>query len=547
MKRNYLLTALLVLTMFMTLGLSSLMNANAAPLTNHVTPTVVTGNPSCPAGLTELKVEPVPGADGNYNFDDGTLFVTITIVNTADGPTFNWTSNIGVDAVIVKGGPNANVYNYSPEATSDTGLHAPVNSSNGQYFGLSHISFCYDVDPATNTPTNTPTDTPTNTPTDTPTSTPTDTPTNTPTDTPTNTPTNTPTDTPTNTPTNTPTDTPTPTSTNTPTNTPTDTPTPTNTATPTDTPTPTNTATPTDTPTNTPTNTPTDTPTNTPTNTPTQEVGQLKVCKVAGAGVTAGTVFTITVNGTPYQVPAGKDNGLCVLAGQFALNSQVTVQETIPVGYIVHRIEVKPSARLVSKNVGQGLVVVKIGSGVTEVIFTNRGEGIPTATPQPTRTPGGTKPPTATPAVTGRLQVCKEGEGVSGDFTFTFAGKKRTIPAGTCTSLIVVPAGQLTITEQAKAGYVMTDVYTIPANRLISKDLNNQTATVTIVQGNAASQTIVVFVNSPVTSRESITNVASNPQVTTAKSSNPVNTLFQVLREGLMAWLDPRSTTASIQ
>jgi hypothetical protein len=273
----------------------------------------------------------------------------------------------------------------------------------------------------------------------------------------------------------------------------------------------------------------------------------LKVCKVAGAGVAAGTVFTITVNGTPYQVPAGKDNGLCVLAGQFALNSQVTVQETIPAGYIVHRIEVKPSARLVSKNVGQGLVVVKIGSGVTEVIFTNRGEGIPTATPQPTRTPGGTKPPTATPAVTGRLQVCKEGEGVSGYFTFTFAGKTRTIPAGTCTSLIVVPVGQLTITEQAKAGYVLTDVYTIPANRLVSEDISDRQATVTIVQGNAASQTIVVFVNSPVTSRESDTNVASNSQVTAAKSSDPVNALLQVLREGLIAWLDPRSTTASIQ
>jgi hypothetical protein len=69
-------------------------------------------------------------------------------------------------------------------------------------------------------------------------------------------------------------------------------------------------------------------------------------------------------------------------------------------------------------------VVVKIGSGVTEVIFTNRGEGIPTATPQPTRTPGGTKPPTTTPAVTGRVQICKEaGPGVSGNFTFTFAGK----------------------------------------------------------------------------------------------------------------------------
>ena len=457
MKRNYILLALLITTILVTFGLSAQLNAIAAPLTNHVTPTFVSGNPICPAGTTELKVQPV--ASGNYN--DGTLFVTITVVNTANGPTFNWTSNIGVDVVIVKGGPNANIFNYSPEATSDTGLHAPVNPSNGQYFGLSHISFCYDVEAATNTPTNTPTDTPTNTPTDTPTNTPTDTPTNTPTDTPTNTPTDTPTNTPTDIPTNTPTDTPT------------------------------------NTPTDTPTNTPTDTPTNTPTKTPTPtqaNLGQLKVCKVAGRGITPGTIFTITVNGTPYNVPAGDDNGLCVLAGQFPLNTNVTIQETIPAGVIVARIEVKPDSRTVSKNVTLGTVVVKIGTGVTEVIFTNRTPGIPTATPRPTRTPGA---PTATPAITGRVQICKEadGPGVTGNFTFTFAGKTRTIPVGTCTSLIVVPVGPLTITEQAKAGYVVSDIDTFPANRLLSVDLANRRATVTIVQGNASTQTIVIFRN----------------------------------------------------
>ena len=58
-----------------------------------------------------------------------------------------------------------------------------------------------------------------------------------------------------------------------------------------------------------------------------------------------------------------------------------------------------------------------------------------------------------------------------------------------------MPAGQLTINELPKAGYILTDVYTIPANRLVSEDLNNQQATVTIVQGNASTQTIVVFRN----------------------------------------------------
>src|SRR5688572_17275114 len=231
MKKNFRLIPFLLTCITITLVLATAQgNAIAAPLANHVAPVLVSGNPTCSQvapGTTELRIEPV--ADGT--FSDGTLTVTIDVRDTPDGPVFDFTSNIGVDAVVVKGGPDANVYFYNPEVTSDTGLHAPVNPSNNTFFGLSHLLFCYDVEPPTNTPTNTPippTDTPTDTPTNTPvppTDTPTDTPTNTPvppTDTPTDTPTNTPvppTDTPTDTPTNTPvppTDTPTDTPTNTP-------------------------------------------------------------------------------------------------------------------------------------------------------------------------------------------------------------------------------------------------------------------------------------------------------------------------------------------
>jgi uncharacterized membrane protein len=200
---------------------------------SQVAPVFVAGNPTCASlvpGTTELKVEPV--GDGTYG--NGTLTVTIDVRSTADGPVFDFTSNILIDAVFVKGGPNGNLYRYAPNAvTSDTGLHAPVNADNGAYYGLSHISFCYGLPKPTNTPTNTPTDTATNTPTNTPTDTATPTPTNTPTNTPTDTATPTPTNTPTNTPTKTPTNTPSNTPTKTPTTTPTNTATPTRTATPT--------------------------------------------------------------------------------------------------------------------------------------------------------------------------------------------------------------------------------------------------------------------------------------------------------------------------
>jgi hypothetical protein len=115
----------------------------------HVEPQLVEDNPGCDdvaPGTIELKVEdPTSGTSS-----DGTLTVTIDVSDTADGQVFDWESNIGVDAVIVKGGPDSNVYFYSPEATGDTGLHAPEVPS-GKWAGLSHISFCYDVGPPTST------------------------------------------------------------------------------------------------------------------------------------------------------------------------------------------------------------------------------------------------------------------------------------------------------------------------------------------------------------------------------------------------------------
>lgn len=110
----------------------------------HVVPVQQSGNPACGAGLYEYKVEPV--ASGVYDDPASSFEVTLTVSDTASGPVFNWTANMGVDSVIAKGGPNANVYNYNPEVSSDTGLHAPVNASNGKYYGLSHISFCFDFD-----------------------------------------------------------------------------------------------------------------------------------------------------------------------------------------------------------------------------------------------------------------------------------------------------------------------------------------------------------------------------------------------------------------
>jgi hypothetical protein len=59
----------------------------------------------------------------------------------ASAKTVAFRSNLGLDEVIVKGGPAANIYTYA-KGTSGSGLHAPVNPSGG-WAGLSHVDFCY--------------------------------------------------------------------------------------------------------------------------------------------------------------------------------------------------------------------------------------------------------------------------------------------------------------------------------------------------------------------------------------------------------------------
>ena len=145
-------------------GLSTAGGASA----NHVTPQHYgpggvnpENNPSCaflnPA-WNELKVENSEtkgDLDGTY--DDlgavdnpgGVGPLLFTIDADFDEEIFDWSSNIGVDAVIVKGGNRgSNVYFYPSEATADTGLFSPDNTK-GNRPQISHISACYDVSGAT--------------------------------------------------------------------------------------------------------------------------------------------------------------------------------------------------------------------------------------------------------------------------------------------------------------------------------------------------------------------------------------------------------------
>jgi len=132
------LTGLLMVGLVAAIFMTAIANTNAA----SVAPVYVAGNPKCAdlnPSWTEIKADPPTSGTRTSGGKSFTISINGLIVTS-------WSSSTPVTAVIVKGGPNANIYYYSG-ATSDTNLHAPTNPNNGKYYGLSHVSACYGTVP----------------------------------------------------------------------------------------------------------------------------------------------------------------------------------------------------------------------------------------------------------------------------------------------------------------------------------------------------------------------------------------------------------------
>ena len=99
------------------------------------------GNPTClDLGYSHgMKFDP-PSA-GSKSADGVT--VTMAVGADAFGSLVDWTASAPIDAVIVKGGSNANAYVYPGGSSGDTGLHTPFNGPD-KYYGLSHVDFCWN-------------------------------------------------------------------------------------------------------------------------------------------------------------------------------------------------------------------------------------------------------------------------------------------------------------------------------------------------------------------------------------------------------------------
>jgi uncharacterized repeat protein (TIGR01451 family) len=119
------------------------------PSGDGVQPSFVAGNPTCANVMApddfsfEVKQDPPTSGTISLSHDGMTGTLTITVDGTSKTMAFSFSGDFVAAGVIVKGGPNANFFDYRPDGNdADTGLHAPINPMNGGFYGLSHFVFC---------------------------------------------------------------------------------------------------------------------------------------------------------------------------------------------------------------------------------------------------------------------------------------------------------------------------------------------------------------------------------------------------------------------
>ncbi len=188
-------------------------------------------------------------------------------------------------------------------------------------------------------------------------------------------------------------------------------------------------------------------------------LGTIEVCKLGGAGVTPGMSFSFNVGGTPVTVVAGS----CVAAASFPVGTSIMVSEIPSMGTIVSAIGVLPLERQGAVDLSAGTAGVIVGTGLTEVDFTN--------------TAGGS----------GLLKICKiAGTGVAPGASFSFAIGAATlaVPAGYCVQSGLYPVGTIVaITEMFSPATVASAISVLPADRQGPVDLTSRTVTATVGVG----------------------------------------------------------------
>lgn len=80
---------------------------------------------------------------GDYAVEFPNGHTNVFTISNNDGTYFDWASLSAIEAVIVKGGPDANVNVYGPLSLGDTLLYSPLNKG-GKVAEVSHVTFCWN-------------------------------------------------------------------------------------------------------------------------------------------------------------------------------------------------------------------------------------------------------------------------------------------------------------------------------------------------------------------------------------------------------------------
>jgi len=123
----------------------AVVGASSAATVRGIVPFVVSGSVNCSqlrgVSYTDSVTfsSPVNGASSNG------LFLLADRSTSFDWYVLRDIRDITVRAVIVKGGPNSNVYLYPGGDYSDGPLTAPTNAKNGKLYDVGAVTICFTV------------------------------------------------------------------------------------------------------------------------------------------------------------------------------------------------------------------------------------------------------------------------------------------------------------------------------------------------------------------------------------------------------------------
>ncbi|MGO8870395.1 MAG: hypothetical protein ACLQPH_03170 [Acidimicrobiales bacterium] len=205
--------------------------------------------------------------------------------------------------------------------------------------------------------------------------------------------------------------------------------------------------------------------------------GGLKICKLAATNspglIGESFAFTETAGGNVVDASAIA-NGACSQLTSYQVGTQVAISENATPGTAVQSISVSGGTGS-GENLAAGTITAKVGSGVTEVDYTNY---IPVV-----QTPG-------------YLEVCKN----AGDafvpygpwsFAITNAAGANvgnvSVPAGQCSGDVALPPGNYTVTESFSAPDYVSSITAYPADTLVASNVANGSGTFAVSAGNTTT------------------------------------------------------------